>query len=231
MKNELKKRIISSLFIIPVVVFLISIGSIYFTIFLSILFILTIHEWLGMTNKFNFLRSIGIIYLFLSFFSVYLFRNDFGLNIFLFVITICILTDIGGFTFGKIFKGPKLIKISPKKTYSGVIGSFIFSIIGSFIFVRYIENINSILRQDLYLDLKIDIIGNNFLILTLVIFVSLVSQIGDLVISYFKRNAKIKDTGTILPGHGGLLDRIDGMIFVFPFTYLILSINLNHLKI
>ena len=120
---------------------------------------------------------------------------------------ICVSTDLGGFIFGKIFKGPKLTKISPKKTYSGMIGSYLLSIIFTSFFLN-----------NLYYNSPIDLTGDTFIYVMLV---STVSQIGDIIISYFKRLSKIKNTGKIIPGHGGLLDRVDGMIFAFPFSYLI----------
>ena len=122
------------------------------------------------------------------------------------MISICFFTDIGGYTFGKIIGGKKLSNISPNKTISGTIGSFIFSIIPLIFFL----NTN-------YLDLELNI--NNVLFCLLV---SLISQLGDLFISFFKRKAKIKDTGKILPGHGGILDRVDGIIFAVPFSYFLL---------
>ena len=122
-----------------------------------------------------------------------------------FILIICVSTDIGGFVFGKILKGPKLIKISPNKTYAGVLGSYIFSLLSVFIFFRTMNNF--------------DLIEFTGLLLFFVIILSTVSQIGDLIISYFKRQSGIKNTGNIIPGHGGLLDRIDGMIFAFPLYY------------
>ena len=134
------------------------------------------------------------------------------------MIVICIFTDIGGYIFGKTFKGPRLTKVSPKKTYSGVIGSFLFSLIFGLIYIKYSEQTSRILEIDLV-----------FIIL-LILFISLVSQIGDLIISYFKRKAKLKNAGKIIPGHGGFLDRIDGIIFVMPITYLfVLPILINKL--
>ena len=146
-------------------------------------------------------------------------RNDFGdesesLVVFFFILLICISTDIGGFLFGKIFKGPKLTKLSPNKTYSGMMGSYVLSIIAIYFFV---ENSN-IIMNDKYEFTK----GLLFLILI----ISTISQIGDIIISLFKRLSKIKDTGKIIPGHGGLLDRIDGMIFAFPFSYIIFSLRI-----
>ena len=116
----------------------------------------------------------------------------------IFIISICILSDIGGYIFGKFFKGKKLTKISPNKTYSGMIGSFILSIIFCIIYSYSIS----------FVDFKTTIL--------LTIAISFICQIGDLFISFLKRKAQIKDTGNILPGHGGILDRIDGILFALP---------------
>lgn len=218
MKNETYNRILSSIIIIPITFFFIIKGSILFIFFLTTFFIATSYEWKRMTKKKSYFIP-GIIFLFLSSYSAYLMRGDNIDNLFLFllVILICIATDIGGYTFGKIFKGPKLIKISPNKTYSGVLGSFIFSIIFVNIFLFYWD-------KKIYLVELINL--ENTLHLGLILSVSFVSQIGDLVISYFKRLSKVKNTGKLIPGHGGLLDRVDGMIFAIPFAYLIFRILL-----
>ena len=147
----------------------------------------------------------GHIFLILSFYSAYLIRNEDekSLYIFLAILLVCISTDIGGYIFGKILKGPKLTKISPKKTYSGVFGGYLLSIIVANFFIDYVD-----------LNFHIE----EFVI---VIVISTISQIGDITVSYFKRLSKLKNTGKLIPGHGGILDRIDGMIFVFPFFYII----------
>mgnify|MGYP001453502748 FL=1 len=209
MIKEFEKRLITSLILIPISIFSIVKGSIFFIFFLVILFLAASYEWILMSKKNNLLRLLGIIFLFFSFYSAF----EFGENYkdFLFIMTICIFTDLGGYIFGKIFKGPKLTKISPKKTYAGVFGGLILSFVTGFIFWHYVDN-GRILPDE------------EIIILIFILFISLISQIGDLIISYFKRKAKLKDTGKILPGHGGLLDRIDGMIFVFPFCYLITMI-------
>ena len=217
--KELQKRILSSIILIPVSFFFIVQGSFTFIFFLTLIFIATSLEWFKMTKNKDLIRIFGLLFLFFSFFSTLYIRQYVDLNFFLFLIIVCILTDIGGYIFGKIFKGPKLTKISPKKTYSGVIGSFFISLLFGLIFIKYLEQKSKILLE----------IDPNFVIL-LILFISLVSQIGDLIISYFKRKAKLKDTGKIIPGHGGFLDRIDGIIFVMPTTYLcILPILINKL--
>tara|TARA_B100000524_G_C23406790_1_gene282685 strand:+ start:47 stop:493 length:447 start_codon:yes stop_codon:yes gene_type:complete len=120
---------------------------------------------------------------------------------------ISIISDVGGIITGKIFKGKKLIKrISPNKTISGSIGSLFFSLILAFFFLQFFQEISIL----------------TFLFITLII--SIISQIGDLSVSYLKRKAKIKDTGNLLPGHGGFLDRIDGIIFAIPVGFLLLNI-------
>jgi len=206
MLKEIEKRILTSLILIPITFFFIYKGSVFFILFLIITFFVSSYEWIKLNKKNELIKSFGIIFLILSFYFAYLLRLEQGFKIFLFIILISILTDIGGYIFGKTFKGPKLTKISPKKTYAGLIGSFFLSIMGGLIFVELI-------------DLK-----SNLFLYSFILIISLVSQVGDLVVSYFKRLAKIKDTGKILPGHGGLLDRIDGIIFVIPFTYIYLKL-------
>ena len=210
MDNEITKRIISSIFLLPLTFFCIIKGAYFFYFFLGIIFIIASLEWHFMSKNKSY-YFFGYLFLSISIFSAYKLRIDFGNDFFtiLVVTTICIFTDIGGYVFGKTFKGPKLTNISPNKTYAGVFGSFLFSIIAGLIFIKY------------YLTLSTNIKNDQFFILSLILFISFVSQIGDLIISYFKRKAKLKDTGKILPGHGGLLDRIDGLIFVLPAIYLL----------
>ena len=208
MRNELIKRIISSLLLIPVALFFIIKGSFFFNFFISICYLITVYEWHMMSKKKQY-YIFGLLFLTFSFYSIFKLRNEFNGEYFylLFITIICASTDIGGYCFGKVFKGPKLTKISPKKTFSGVIGGYLFSIIFTYYFLNNI-NVNSL----------IEFSSHTFIY---VLLVSTISQIGDILISYYKRLSKIKDTGKIIPGHGGLLDRIDGMIFAFPFSYLI----------
>ena len=215
MNSELQKRIISSIILIPLSLYFIISGSYMLIFFTCICFFVSCYEWHMMSKKKNY-RIIGYIFLLISFLSAHQLRNISGeesLLIFLFVILICISTDIGGYVAGKLFKGPKLTKISPKKTYSGMIGGYFLSII---IINIYLINLDLLNFESRELTLRFFII---------VILISSISQIGDIIISYFKRLSKVKDTGKIIPGHGGLLDRIDGMIFVFPFSYSILLLQ------
>ena len=209
MIKELEKRILSSFLILPISIFFIIKGSEFFAFFLIIIFLIASYEWLIINKKKIFTKLIGTIFLLFSFYFAYLLRQEQGFQLFLFVIFVSILTDLGGYFFGKLFKGPKLTKISPNKTYSGVFGSFLLSIIGGILIIKFFKD---------YLILSINA---NFEILIIILVISLISQLGDLTISYFKRKAKVKDTGKILPGHGGMLDRIDGIIFAIPFSYLI----------
>ena len=208
MLKEFEKRLLSSLILIPIAIFFIIQGSVFFIFFLSLFFLATSYEWIKMTKQNNFMKIFGIIFLFFSFLTAFYVRGQSGLNFFLFIIIVCIFTDIGGYVFGKTFKGPKLTKISPNKTYAGVIGSFIFSITAGLFFIKYIGDIG-------FND------NDQILVLFGILLISCISQMGDLIISYFKRKANLKDTGRILPGHGGLLDRIDGLIFVIPTVYLL----------
>jgi len=211
MNLNLKKRILTSIFLI----FLLIAMFFYSYIMIVSLIIITIISWIefySLISKilkknilkdkfFRFFYKIlslfylsGLVYLILSIESEYS-----NLKIYLlYSILVAIFSDIGGLVCGKIFKGKKLTKISPNKTISGSIGSFIFSL--SLIPFFYKSQIDQNLP--------------NILLITIII--SLTSQLGDLFISFLKRKAKVKNTSDLLPGHGGVLDRIDGIIFAIP---------------
>ncbi len=211
MNKEFSKRILSSIILIPITFIVIFTGSYLFNIFIALCLLITFYEWSLMSKNKSY-SIIGYLFLLFSFYSIYFVRNelgDKGLFIFFFIILICISTDIGGYLFGKVLKGPKLTKISPNKTYAGVIGSFLLSLIIMFC----LDSFNTYFKYNLQ---KFEF--NYFLF---VLIISSVSQIGDIIVSYFKRLSKIKDTGKLIPGHGGILDRIDGMIFAYPFFYIL----------
>ena len=195
------KRIISTIILLPLVFYLIINGSYYLIIFLIICFLISCYEWHKMIKN-QYYKIFGFIFLALSFYVFHQLSNEIWTV--LFVISICVLTDIGGYLFGKLIGGPKLTKISPNKTYAGAIGGYFLSFILLTIIINFVD----------YPFLNVQFFITFILIST-------VSQIGDIIISYFKRKSKIKNTGKIIPGHGGLLDRIDGMIFAFPIYYLI----------
>ena len=207
MSSEFIKRVLSSIILIPITLFFILKGSYLFVFFISICFGLIIYEWHMMSKKKSY-RIFGFTFLFISFYTIYKIRIDNDYWFLLFVLTICVSTDIGGYVFGKLFKGPKLTKFSPNKTFAGMIGGYLFSIISAIILTNFYHGENLTIKWFIF-----------------VILISTISQLGDIIISYFKRLSKIKDTGKIIPGHGGLLDRVDGMIFAFPFSYLIFLID------
>ena len=217
MKSELLKRSISSLFLMSLI-FLSALINDY--IFLSILFITVIFswiEWIKIIEKTRFKKIYRIIHILL--FLVYLLMafivcfNVFVMDKFFFlsILMICIFSDVGGYVFGKTFGGKKLTKISPNKTISGSLGSFILSYIGFFVIYLYFSDL-------LFVRLQVEAL------VFIPFFISLICQLGDLFISYYKRRAKIKNTGNLIPGHGGLLDRIDGSIFALPIGFIIISL-------
>jgi len=216
MKTEFEKRLLTSLVLISLSIFLIIKGSYFFIFFLGIILLISIYEWSKMTKNLYQTKIFGIIFICLSIYSAYLFREKYSYPFFLFAISISVLTDLGGYFFGNLFKGPKLTKVSPNKTYSGVIGGFLLSMIGGILIIKLISYSSMTIN-----DLTITLIS--------IFLISLISQLGDLFISYFKRKSKIKDTGKILPGHGGLLDRIDGIIFAVPFSYLLFHYIFSYL--
>lgn len=208
---EFLKRFISSIILIPIVFFFIIKGSVFFNFFLFLIFCISSYEWYKMSRKKKYFLA-GYLFLIFSFFTTYSIKTSNtpdSFFVFILIISVCISTDIGGYIFGNIFKGPKLTKISPKKTYSGVVGSYILSFLTTVFLTTYLDpSINT------------DILFNKYLIIS-VFLISTSSQFGDIFISYLKRRSNIKDTGKIIPGHGGILDRIDGMIFAFPFFYIL----------
>ncbi len=209
MNNEFLKRVLSSIILIPLVFFVILMGSYYFILFIMLCYLLSFYEWYFLSKEKNY-QLPGFIFLVISMITAIYLRLYYSEDYFyfLFIILICVATDIGGYAFGKLFKGPKLTKVSPNKTYSGVIGSYLCSLTVSYFFILYFQN---------FLIIEI----NLFLVTVLV---SSVSQIGDIILSYFKRLSNLKDTGKLIPGHGGILDRVDGMIFALPFSNLLILI-------
>ena len=215
MDGSVYKRLFSSLILIPLTFFFIIKGSFFFLFFLFLCFVLSLKEWKNMSYEIRYFYP-GVIFLLFSFISAFCLRilEDKGLIFFIYVLLISIFSDLGGYVIGRLLKGPKLIKISPNKTYSGVLGAYIFSILSIYF---YLIILNKYFNQNEFFNIKTII---------LVLIVSTISQIGDLIISYFKRKFNIKDTGNLIPGHGGLLDRIDGLIFALPFYYILILLNI-----
>ena len=216
--NNLSKRIITSI----ILIFILSISLFYNKyiwlfnlIFVSLVLFI---EFNNLVNKiwkkekktiFKFNIFSSLFLLILIYVSYELYNNPpTGL---VFIILICIFSDTGGYLIGNLIGGKKLTKISPNKTISGSIGSFLFSLIPIVIFWGLYNFTND-------LSFKTE---SSLKLIPICLFLCLICQLGDLFISYFKRKAKVEDTGSILPGHGGLLDRIDGIIFVLPAAYLI----------
>ena len=210
---EVIKRVITSLLLILFLI--ISINSIYILFFLLIICCYEIfYEFFSMIKKifisknkinlyiFSLISLIYITFINLEIFNIFLFDITKKKETFYLIVTICISTDVGGYVFGKIFKGKKLSKISPNKTYSGLFGSYLLSVITSLHLFNNIYEINELVLFSLI--------------------ISSISQAGDMFISFLKRKAKLKDTGNIFPGHGGMLDRFDGLIFAIPLGLVIL---------
>ena len=213
MTVELKKRIITSILLFLLVIFCVFINWPIYILFIIIVSGFALNEiavliWRieksASTKNWIPLRLISFIYIFFIFLPLAGSFYSLGPIFILYILLICIFSDIGGYVVGKAIGGKKLTKISPKKTISGSIGSFCFSLAPPLLF--YIFN-----QSEHYYSF------DNFL---LCLQISLVCQLGDIFISYIKRKAKVKNTGNFLPGHGGLLDRIDGIIFAIPFIWI-----------
>jgi len=219
MNNELKKRILTSIFLILLLTFM-YLYSFVMIIALVVIAVIIWIEFYALISKIlpknrikdkslrYFFKSISLLYLTLLVYFIFAIESYYpNLKLYLlYTILVAILSDVGGLIIGKTFKGKKLTKISPNKTISGSIGSFIFSL---FLIPFFYE----------------DLIVYSFLNLTLItLLISLISQLGDLFISFLKRKAKVKNTSDILPGHGGFLDRLDGIIFAIPVGILLFGI-------
>ncbi len=220
MAVELGKRIITSIILFLIAIFCILIHKFVFVLILVVTLFVCFNEWRDINYKYFkkkqhnnwkyfFVQFVGLVYLFIFLSTSIALRgnNSESIAFFIIILCICIFSDIGGYVFGKVIGGKKLTKISPNKTISGSLGSFIFSILPVLLF-----NLQN------YTGVSFEVLSIN---IALCLIVSLACQLGDLLISYFKRLNKVKDTGTILPGHGGLLDRIDGLIFAIPTVYIL----------
>lgn len=194
--NNLKKRFFVSLLAFPLIYILLYQKTL-FNLLIVITFLFCLYEWTKIFDKKNIYFYFGILILFIFLICVLRIYNFEEYNLkFLWLILITWLTDIGGYIFGKLFGGPKLIKISPNKTWAGVIGSIFLSQFAFFIFFLQ-PNFEFIIT-----------------IIFLQLFFSIIAQLGDLLMSYIKRKNNKKDTSNFIPGHGGFLDRMDGLIWV-----------------
>tara|TARA_B110000967_G_C18805703_1_gene520908 strand:+ start:621 stop:1277 length:657 start_codon:yes stop_codon:yes gene_type:complete len=208
MKNEILKRILTSTVLLPILFLATIFSGTYLILLLILVYFLCVYEIIKNTKNIIFIIFSNIL-LILSFFSFYYLRGntEYSLTILLWILISTFLSDTGGYIFGKIFKGRKLTKISPNKTYSGLIGSIILS-------CSSLPLLN-MLQFYFLSELLVNFLGFDFLIFT--IFISCFCQLGDIFVSFWKRKIKIKNISNILPGHGGVLDRIDGLIFVLIF--------------
>ena len=217
MIKEFNQRILTSISLIILLILMLK----YSVVLISTLLLIFVISWLELNNILEniYLTKADLIsknlFKFLIFIYLLFFMKivvdeflqnqpNISWNL-IFVLTICILSDIGGYIFGKTFKGKKLTKISPNKTFSGMYGSFILSSLFALFYSYTIS----------FVDFEV--------IFLISIFISIINQIGDLFVSYLKRKSKVKDTGNILPGHGGFLDRIDGILFALPVGILLIN--------
>jgi|TARA_B110000971_G_C19789646_1_gene399164 phosphatidate cytidylyltransferase len=214
MSNELLKRISTSVLALPILFAATIYSGVLLILLLVLVYFLCVYEVIKNTRNISFNLFANILLIF-SFCSFYYLRGDteYSLIILSWILIATFLSDIGGYVFGKIFKGKKLTKISPNKTYSGSLGSVVLSCLS----MPLLNALQYFFSKELLVNfLKID-----FLVFTILI--SLVCQLGDLFVSFWKRKIKIKNISNILPGHGGIIDRIDGLIFVLIFGSILKS--------
>ena len=214
--TNLQKRIFTSIIALPLSLFFIFKGGYFLLLFLLSIFFVANYELFSVFRKKTTILFLDLI-LILSLYSIYYLSdlNEISFYILLWIIILVVCSDVGGYVFGKIFKWKKLTKISPRKTLSGVFGSFLFSLFSVFIANAMFSSSQVI---------PIDFLDPKFFFLAIIF--SLIAQAGDLTISYFKRIEKVKDTGKILPGHGGILDRIDVLMFVAILAFVLIYFHL-----
>lgn len=210
---RLIKRIISAAVIIPVVIAGILIGGPLFIVLISLNAMIVLYEWfhLSIKSKHKTLFLIaGLIYTLVAFWSCYLIRMDHGVRYALLFVIMIWASDIGGYVFGKLIGGPKMAKtISPNKTWAGFVGAMLFPVVAANVFLHSYDYIYSHQTWDGVTKISLAMLVAGCLI-------GMVGQAGDLLISWFKRHVQVKDSSALIPGHGGLLDRVDAMMLAAP---------------
>ena len=225
MNNNLIKRIITSIILTFIVCFSLYYSTTSWKIFIILISFICLYEFYNLIKRIilnkifiPFIIILITLYLYFFYYLLVKIKIEYGEEAILILLTTCIFSDIGGYIVGKLIGGRKLISISPNKTISGAFGSVIFSLIGTTFFILLLKKIN-------ISTIKIEF---SFVFYLWLLLMSLYCQIGDIFVSYLKRKAKVKDSGNILPGHGGILDRVDGIIFAIPlgvFTYYVLILS------
>ena len=226
MFSNLFKRIITSLILITMLFIGLYYNDFSWKALITIFLIVCFYEFFNLLNKIytNKLFIIILIlftgiYLYIFYFILIRIKIEFGEEAILVLLLSCFFSDIGGYIIGKLVGGPKLTNLSPNKTISGSVGSIFFTVVGTSLFLFFLNKMD---KNQITFEISLKI----FIWLILM---SIYCQIGDLFVSYLKRRAKVKDTGNILPGHGGILDRVDGIIFAIPLgilSYFLLGLSL-----
>lgn len=220
LSSGLGKRVVSALVIAPVFIAIMYTGGYLLLALLLAAFAVSVNEWFHLAKKLpNYIpvMAFGVTYMFISYASFYALREVYSLNVLLLFIGMIWFSDIGGYAIGKLVGGPKLIqRISPNKTWSGFCGAILFPAIFSVIWI-------------VFFGLHQDFIDNKWFVLKFIGFIlggvmGCVGQAGDLMVSFVKRQAGVKDTGALIPGHGGLLDRIDSMLLGAPVFLVVLNL-------
>ena len=221
MKNNLLKRIITSSLLIVILCFSLFYSDYSWKVLVIFFSLVCIYEFYNLISKIfknkiytTIVFFLICVYFYYLYFLLLRIKIDFGEEVILILLISCIFSDIGGYIVGKLFGGPKLTSISPNKTISGAIGSIVFTVFGTSLLIL------SLNKMDKNIFLFEFSIANCLWLFAM----SIICQLGDLLVSFLKRKANVKDTGTLLPGHGGILDRVDGIIFAIPIGILIYSL-------
>ena len=201
--NNSSLRLLSALILAPLFLYLVFVNNIFFIVLLLSVLLVSLYElkFLFAAKKIQFFFVISLVIVFLLSFNNLRGSSELDFYYLAWIIVIVWLSDMGGFFVGRFFGGPRLSKWSPNKTLSGFSGSLIFSQLAFYIIFLAIKDV-----------------GFTYKFFIIQIFICIISVFGDLFFSYIKRKNNIKDYSSIIPGHGGLMDRIDGLIFAIIFA-------------
>jgi phosphatidate cytidylyltransferase len=220
--TSFQKRVLSALMIAPVVLWMIVSGGIPLLVLVLLCFSVSFYEWIQLarkTSRKTLLILCGAFYVSACFLACYHIREDYGLKIAILFITMVWVSDIGAYFTGRMLKGPKMApKISPNKTWAGLAGAAFFPGIVGILFLVVFNYYTQSTTPFLLNEMK------PFCIFLIGALTGVVGQLGDLMISCLKRLAGAKDSGTLIPGHGGLLDRVDSLMLAAAFFALMLHL-------
>lgn len=221
--SNLQLRIISALVLVPFILAAIIMGGKIFAGFVALIFIIATYEWISLslkTGKKAAFLALGVVYLPVCFFQFYFLRNGFpdGLYLIITLLFVVWAGDTGAYFVGRKFGRHKMSPtISPNKSWEGLIGSMLSSAAILFLGIHFAPALSGYIPNSI----QPPVGEGNVILFLMGCVLGYVGQAGDLLESALKRNAQVKDSGSLIPGHGGILDRVDSILLISPiFVYI-----------